>query len=486
MGMPARRTLVITALTALMLAGCGTRISEERIEAADGFGGSVTASPGTPRQEPGALVPSAVPVLGTASVGAPAALDATPAEQPGASLEKGGTARPAASGSAGPAAAPVACTRTLDPIVLGQTAPSSGIIGATHANLRSGLALWVRAVNARGGVQCHPVRMYQLDDGADPARVVSNLNDLVKNKKAVAIVGIGIPTTLPAAKKFAEQNKIPFIGGDLTEPAWFASPWLFPQGGSSLAEYAGAVKAAADSVRATKVGLVYCVEASICGTINANFDAMAKAAGVEVVLRKVASITATDYTAECQAMKAAGAQVVFYGLDGSGAGRMARSCRALGYNHPVAAAALAVSGPASEDQYLQAQGVFLGTATAPFRANDTAGAREFQQAYVAHAQGSSVDQNSMNAWASGKLLEAALGKVADQARAGPVTTALILEGLSRIRNETLDGLAPGLTFTRDGPPSRVDCYYTLTITDNGYQAPIGSAKTCLTGLPSGF
>ncbi|HUR02456.1 MAG TPA: ABC transporter substrate-binding protein [Nonomuraea sp.] len=481
-----RKTIVVTMLSALLLTGCGTRMSSERIEAADGGGGTVPVAAGAPVQVPGAIAPAA-PIAGGSAPGAVAvAPGATPAAQPGVVPGKPGkAAQPATPG--GPAGTtPAACTRVLEPLVLGQTAPSSGIIGATHANLRSGLALWVRAVNARGGLQCHPVQMFQMDDGADPARVVSNLTDLVKTKKAVAIVGIGIPTTLPAAKKFAEQNKIPFIGGDLTEPAWFGSPWLFPQGGSSLAEYAGAIKAAVDSVKATKVGLVYCVEASICGTINANFEAMAKSAGVQVVLRKVASITATDYTSECQSMKAAGAEVVFYGLDGSGAGRMARSCRSLGYNHPVAAAALAVSGPASEDQYLQAQGVFLGTATAPFRANDTAGAREFQQAYAAYAQGSSIDQNSMNAWASGKLLEAALGKVAEQARSGPITTAVILDGLAKIRNETLGGLAPGLTFNRDAPPGRTDCFYTLTITKDGYQAPKGSAKECLSGLPSGI
>lgn len=481
--MLAPRSFVVGLLALLMLTGCGTRMSADRIDAADGWGGDVARASAGPAPTGGSLVPSA-PVVATARDGVPVPRVATPSVQTNSSGN--GAVAAAKPAGRGPAPASPACTRPLEPVVLGQTAPSSGIIGATHANLRSGLALWVRAVNARGGVQCHPVQMFQMDDGADPARVVSNLTELVKTKKVVAIVGIGIPTTLPAAKKFAEQNKMPFIGGDLTEPAWFGSPWLFPQGGSSLAEYAGALKAAADSVQATKVGLVYCVEASICGTINANFEAMAKSAGVDVVLRKVASITATDYTSECQAMRSAGAEIVFYGLDGSGAGRMARSCRALGYDHPVAAAALAVSGPASEDQYLQAQGVFLGTATAPFRATDTPGAREFQQAYAAYAQGSSIDQNSMNAWASGKLLEAALGKVSEQARSGPITTALVLEGLAKIRNETLDGLAPGLTFNRGAPPARTDCFYTLTITSEGYQAPKGSAKECLTGLPSGL
>jgi len=40
------------------------------------------------------------------------------------------------------------------------------------------------------------------------------------------------------------------------------------QGGSALAAYAGGIREAAESVHATTAGLVYCVEASICGTIN--------------------------------------------------------------------------------------------------------------------------------------------------------------------------------------------------------------------------
>lgn len=477
----------VVALAVLALPACGTRMSEERIAVADG-----TAARPTPAAPAGEL-PGAGPIVAvapradssTASVPAPGAPVGNGTTAPAPPEKQAG--KP--SGNAPVVAASTAtapCARALEPINLGQTAPVSGIIGATHANLRSGLALWGRAVNATGGIQCHPVRLYQMDDGADPARVVSNLTDLVKNKKVVAIVGIGIPTTLPAARQFAERNQIPFVGGDLTEPAWFGSPWLFPQGGSPLAEYAGAIKEAAASINAKKVGLVYCVEASICGTINENFEAMAKASGLEVVLRKVASITAPDYTAECQTLKAAGAEVVFYGLDGSGAGRMARSCRAIGYDTPVAAAALAVSGPASEDQYLQAQGVFLGTAAAPFAATDTPGAKAFQAAYQAFAAGSSIDQNSMSAWASGKLLEAALGSVSAKARSGPVTTAVVLEGLANLKNEKLDGLSPGVTFARDGLPKAADCYYTLTITTSGYQAPKGSKLTCIAGLPRGF
>lgn len=484
-----RGWICLICVSALLLSGCGTRMSKDKIEAADGT--RLTA----PTAEPSAVAPAdagGAPPLGVEGAGA----------APGQPPKPGPATGPAApvvttpTSSAGPApvkgparAAPAggtaSCVRPLEPVVLGQTAPTSGIIGASMANLRSGLALWAKAVNAAGGVQCHPVRLIQMDDGADPARVVSNLNELVEARKAVAIVGIGIATTFPAARQYAERKQIPFIGGDLNEPGWFGSPWLFPQGGTPIAALAGATKEAAASVKATKVGLIYCVEASSCGVINENFEAMAAAAGLEVVLRKVTSITSPDYTSECQALKNAGAQVAFFALESSGDARAARSCAALGYTPPIATGALAVSQDASQDQNLRKLGVFLGTGNAPFSANDNAGTREFQAAINAYAAGSLVDQNSMLAWSSGKLLEVALARVAERARSGPITTALILEGLWQIRDEKLGGLAPGISFTKGGRPKQVDCYYALTITSAGYGAPAGSRLSCLRNLPLG-
>jgi len=504
------RWAYLALLVALPMAGCGTRVSDARIDAADGSARSAV----TQTDATAAATDSPFDAVAAAPVGAAAAPAADSAAVPAAGstvgaapapgVVAGGTAADVKATKAGKvktaaagvpvaaAAAAVAtgpnspCKATLTPVVLGQTAPTSGIIGASTANLRTGLALWVRAVNARGGVQCHPVAMYQMDDGADPARVTSNLTELVKNKHAIAIIAAGIPTTFPAGQTFADKNKIPFVGGDLIEPAWFKDQWMFPQGGSALAAYAGGIREAARSVNAKTAGLVYCVEASICGTINKNFEAMATQSGLTTVLRKVSSITNPDYTAECQALKSAKAEVVFYSLEGAGSGRMARSCRALNYTPPVATAALAVSATASEDPNLRAQGVYLGTGDAPFTASDTPGAQEFQAAYNTYAPGSQVDEDSINAWTSGKLFEAAIAKVYSDARSGPITTQMLLEGLWQIDGETLHGLAPPLDFNKGAPATRNDCYFSLTITEKGYGSPKGSKYECFKGLPTGF
>ena len=500
------RLAAVAGLLAIVvpLSGCGTRMSSEAIEAADGSalqGAAATDATGLGADPgviaPGAVDPGVVAPSGTAATGATGAgssatgatgatgtaATGTTAAGTAATGTKGGGAAPGATVATGPNAP---CKQSLTPVVIGQTSPSSGIIGASTFNMRAGLALWARAVNAAGGVQCHPVQLYQMDDAADPARVTSNLNDMVNNKKAIAIVGAGVPTTFSAAKRFAEQNKVPFVGGDMIEAPWFSSQYFFPQGGGPLAAYAGATKEAALKAGTKKVGLVYCVEAAICGTINENFEAMAKASGLEVVLRKVSSITSPDYTAECQALKAAGAEAVFVALEGSGDARFARSCLSLGYAPPAATSALSVSAEAALDPNFRKLGVFLGTGNAPYQANDTVGGKAFKAAYDRFAPGSSIDQNTISQWTSGKLFEKAIANVFEKARSGPITRDMLFEGLWMIKNEKLDGLAPGISFNKQAPPTQNDCYALLNLTPNGYTAPKGSKFECFKGLPRGF
>jgi branched-chain amino acid transport system substrate-binding protein len=81
-------------------------------------------------------------------------------------------------------------------------------------------------------------------------------------------------------------------------------------------------------------------------------------------------------------------------------------------------------------------------------------------------------------WAAGKLLEAALAKVSTRARAGPITTAMVLDGLWQLKNEKLDGLSPGATFARRAPARAIDCYYGLRLDEHGFGAVNGSKPVC--------
>ena len=57
-------------------------------------------------------------------------------------------------------------------------------------------------------------------------------------------------------------------------------------------------------------------------------------------------------------------------------------------------------------------------------------------AFERYAPNVALDGASMIAWSSGKLLEAAVDALGAEARSGPLTTALIMKGLGKIKNET--------------------------------------------------
>jgi branched-chain amino acid transport system substrate-binding protein len=480
----ARRTVAGAAAVGLALVtGCGTQVDDARIEAvgngynapavvdAAGTAAGTTQTTGTAAEAPTGPVAATTTAAGGTAVSAPTvAVPAAP---------KGGTKSTTRTSSAPVDVAAQPCMHQLAPIVLGQTLATSGLLGSTVGNTRAGLAIWAKAVNARGGLYCHPVQVTSLDDGSDSAKVASNWNAL-KQRGMVAMLGAAEPISMGALRVSAERDHIPVIGGDLVDLAWFQSPWLFPQGSHPFSTFDGSLVEAAKARPGAKVaGLVYCVEASICTGIKNNFGHSAQLAHLSVGLMKAVSLTQSDFTAECQAMKAAHVDVLWLALDGSGNTRLARSCEALGYHPQLATNALGAPPAVAEDPLLRQRSLYLAAPTVPFSTRDTPGAAEFGAAMAQFAPGFKLDQSVMQGWSSGKLLEAALAKVAVQARAGDVTTALILRGLQQLKNETMNGLGPGVTFSQNKPATVPRCYYVLLLSTEGVIAPLGSKLRCL-------
>lgn len=484
-----RGALALGTVSALLLVtACGgSRVDHASVVAA-GNGGSPTVEPAAAQvAAPAVAAPVAAgePVAGRP---APVAATAVTVAAPGKSATKAEpvVAKPAAASApkvaAAAAAAEPACPQKLAPIILGQTLAASGLVGAAIAGLRTGVAVWAQDINARGGIDCHPIQVYQLDDGSDPSRVSANWNQLMKVKGAIACLGCGEPIPIAALRTAAERDKIPVVGGDNTAVDWFQSPWLFPAGGAPLASYSGAYVDAAKIVgKGAKAGLLYCVEASICTDLKNNHANGVKRAGLELAPTKAVSLTQPDFTAECQAMKEDDVKVLFLGLDGSASTRVARSCISLGYKPTIATGAIAVSQQAAVDPNLRTLGTFLGTGIAPFTEVAAPPVAAFVAGMARYAPGAAVEQQAMLGWAAGKLFEAAMSKVADKARAGDVTTAIVLDGLWQLKDEKLGGLSPGATFVKGSPAKYVDCYYGLELGPKGFSSPTGPKPVCYGG-----
>jgi branched-chain amino acid transport system substrate-binding protein len=359
--------------------------------------------------------------------------------------------------------------------VIGQTGAFSGIIGAAVGGEKLGLALWADDANAHGGIQCHPIKLYQEDDGSNPSQAAANTEDLIGNKHAIAMVDADEPLSLDAVRSVSDKDNIPIVGGDLFGAAWNTDPLMFEQGTSALSTFAVGLHAAAKSIHATKAGVLYCVEAAICTLLGDSFNSIAKVAGVTPVYSQSMSITQTSFTSDCQNAKAAGVQVLYLGMEGASETRIVTSCDSIGYHPVIATVGLAIPASLESNALLQRDTVFLGLGVVPFDDSSLPAQRQFMSDVSQYAAGQGVDQNTMQGWVAGQLFEAGLNALGVSLRTRAVTTADIEKGLYALpKNDTLGGLTPPLNFSPGKPSPHIGCGYVLALTKGGFHAQFGN------------
>jgi branched-chain amino acid transport system substrate-binding protein len=365
-------------------------------------------------------------------------------------------------------------------VVVGQVGSFSGVLGPINAGGKTGLQVWAKAINAQGGIACHPVTVVADDDGADPSKTQAAVQDLVQNKGAVALLGSFVQLSYQGLKSGIESQNVPAIGGDMSDPDWNASRMAFPLGASIRAQIIGAFKQANEQGH-KKIALLYCVESSVCSNIKkVTVDEHgADKVGSTLVYSAQVSLTQSDFTAQCQNAKNAGADMLVAGVDGSATIRIARSCSALNYHPVFTMAAVALGASHAQDPGLRANTVGIASSVAPWSNNDNAAEAAYHTAMKTYA-GIPTDGPSSIAWTSGQLFAAAISKLGDEAVNNPITSAMVLKGLGLIKNETLGGLIPPQSF-RPGQQAAPEgrCIYYMLLTKNGWSGPRKSTPICV-------
>jgi branched-chain amino acid transport system substrate-binding protein len=385
-------------------------------------------------------------------------------------------------GATTPATTSAACTTAGAPLHLGQVGSFSGVFGPLTGTAKTALAAWVASLNARGGLACHPIVLHSADDGGDPSRGSALIGEMVSKFNVQAFVGM-MSLTLNGEVQAIERTKLPVVGGDMVSDPWFSHPQFFPQGAGLKAIIDGAVRQALETKR-TVHGLLYCVEVGVCATVAQMVPASAKAQGANFAYSSPVSLTQTDFTAQCQNAKNAGVQAFGMAVDGSAIARVARSCAALNYFPQFVTGGGVVSAAQARDPGIQHNTMSTASSNAPWMLRDTPGQREFADTIARYVPGFETDGPSMVGWAAGKLFEAVIDGLGDGARTRPITTADIFTGLGKIKNETLDGLSPPITFTPGQKAApQLHCVYFELDTDKGWTAPHGSTPICTGGKP---
>ena len=468
---------LFVVLVALPLAGCGgSRLSHAELMAMAGVG---AAAPGvaTTAVEGGASAGTgggggpATTVNGPQSAAGPVA----PAPAAGTTTIPGTATSShvvAPGGTAGRSATGVPPAGALAPIVLGNVGNYSGPAGSSLAGAGPETQVWAAWVNAHGGIAGHPVQVYTADDGADPAKSLSIIKDMVENRHVIAFIGNEAILTSQAAIGYLEQHHVPVVGGDATETAWTTSPVLFPEGTTNFELY----DALAKMVRRaglTKVALLYCIEATQCQT-NGKYVLEQGAAknGVQIVYSSQVSITQPDFTPQCLGASSSGAQVIWAIVDSNSYRRLAASCHRQGIHAQYVAAQLVVTSDLADDPDLD--GMLASVPTFPWVFGDSPAATAYQQANAQYAPSLVLSSASSISWSSGQLLARALASLGG----GQPTSDAVFRGLWSLRGETLGGLVPPLTFTANRAAPVNPCYFVMAIHGGRWTAPGGDHVEC--------
>jgi ABC-type branched-subunit amino acid transport system substrate-binding protein len=90
-----------------------------------------------------------------------------------------------------------------EPYVIGLTGDLSGPAAGTYKALAEGARVYIDALNARGGIKGHPVKLVTRDSRSDPNQVVADLN-FFEAEKVIGLFFVSPSGTLGA---FVRQNK---------------------------------------------------------------------------------------------------------------------------------------------------------------------------------------------------------------------------------------------------------------------------------------
>jgi len=96
-------------------------------------------------------------------------------------------------------------------VLLGQSAPLSGVNAELGNDIRNGALAYFRKVNEAGGVHGRKIELVTLDDANQVARSEANTRELVEQKHVFALLGYASATLSRPALPTVEKHGVPFL-----------------------------------------------------------------------------------------------------------------------------------------------------------------------------------------------------------------------------------------------------------------------------------
>jgi branched-chain amino acid transport system substrate-binding protein len=367
------------------------------------------------------------------------------------------------------------CSRQKSTLTIGTVGEQSGVFAPSLLPGVQAVQAWVAAVNAAGGVACHPIRYIVKDDGGDPSTSQSQVQQLVEQNHIVAMVDMDSPIAGNASVRYLTSHHIPVIGSEGGSDWFYSSPVYFPQltsGNNAVAGIIDAIAAVAKGTSKKKVGTITCIEVQLCSSAYAVAPGLAAKRGLRVVYRGQVSLTQPDFTSSCQGAQRAGVNFLDIGMDTNSIERVIKNCTSIGF-HPLyfTGGPLVTPGLAADSQ---AEGFYVASYVDLY--NDTSNAQvvAMRSALARYAPGLPPSIGTTVGWTAAQLFEWAVEHAASPTSAG------LLKALGSLRHNDLGGLTQPLTFTAGHNAPRVTCFWLGQIHNGDLRTPPGkrSGRIC--------
>ena len=229
------------------------------------------------------------------------------------------------------AAPSVASASSKAPFLVGTVQPLTGIFASAGLDIVHALKAQASILNAKGGINGRKIEILAVDDAGDPQKAITAAQQMLSTKKLSMFEPDVIfgNTQLPFAKNVLSVNicAAPACGDGRQYPLSFS---LNPPSANQVPS----VLAYAASIKKTKVGVIATNDAA-GEAFGAYVRSDAARAHVSVTQEEFFDPTATDITAQLEALKASGAQIVAAWAAGLSVATVMQGMQSIGWNAPV-------------------------------------------------------------------------------------------------------------------------------------------------------
>jgi ABC-type branched-subunit amino acid transport system substrate-binding protein len=334
----------------------------------------------------------------------------------------------------------------------------SGPAAALGKPVAAGHQAYFEALNARGGVDGWKIELAVEDTGYQPQQHVQAFNAL---KGDIAILNsFGSPTTKAIQPLFGREKLVTIPAS--FDSIWGTDPTVAPVGTPYSIDVANALDyATKGGAEKLNVGIIYQNDEYGADGLR-GFEAARDALGFTDAGHQAYKPGDTDFTAQVQKLKAAGAEAVVVTALPSATGPIVGTAATLGFTPQWI-----LQGPSYVEQLITEDGTAGGKPTpvadalrgaivtsfsAPWGADDAPGMEQLVADQKQYAPQQPPSIYFALAYSQGMVVEQILRKAI---ASGDLTREGILAAKENLGEVDLGGITPSVTYTPEGgPPSR--------------------------------